>query len=232
MVLSSTFSSSQKVFSRIHISLILIVQETGTKPKSHKLQFYWYPMARTRIPQCNNLSTLLPSSNIALLFCGPPKFCFSIYSKRWPNWVMLKWNLEAHKTITQYPRRVKGCSSCFVGDPSLPWGIDKIAAYDFWALYQSPIQRVLTMWIIFILQWNVKGWLYILSVSKEMHHEFIGLPCDLGSRSIWDKSQKTPLHIVTKSTGKMDYSSPIVTLMVHFFWDWVYNILQFGEIRA
>ncbi len=48
----------------------------------------------------------------------------------------------------RYQKMVKGCSSCFIGDPlSLPWGIDKIAAYDFWALYQSPIQRVLISYI-------------------------------------------------------------------------------------
>ncbi len=25
----------------------------------------------------------------------------------------------------------------------MPWGIAKIAAYDFWAMHQSPVQRVL-----------------------------------------------------------------------------------------
>ena len=39
---------------------------------------------------------------------------------------------------------VKGWSSCFIGDPqSLPWGIIKIAAYDFWDMHQYPIQWVL-----------------------------------------------------------------------------------------
>ncbi len=65
-----------------------------------------------------------------------------------PNIDQIEWcwseTLEAHETITRYWKRVKRCSSLFIWDPwSLPWAIDKIAAYDFWALYQSPVQRVL-----------------------------------------------------------------------------------------
>ncbi len=61
--------------------LTLIVHKTGTRPKSHKLWFYRFTMARTRGPQWSPLS--------------------------------------------------------------LPWWIDKITAYDFWALYQSSVQWVL-----------------------------------------------------------------------------------------
>ncbi len=30
----------------------------------------------------------------------------------------------------------------------MPWGIAKIAAYDFWAMHQSPVQRLLILMII------------------------------------------------------------------------------------
>ena len=40
------------------ISLTLFVQETGTRPNSHKLRFYRLPMARTRHPQWNNLGAV------------------------------------------------------------------------------------------------------------------------------------------------------------------------------
>ncbi len=39
---------------------------------------------------------------------------------------------------------VKGSSTCFMGDTwSLPWGIAKIVAYDFWTMHQYPVQWVL-----------------------------------------------------------------------------------------
>ncbi len=48
-----------------HVSLTLISQETGGWPKCHKLQF---PMARTRGPPWNELSTILLSCDIVGLF--------------------------------------------------------------------------------------------------------------------------------------------------------------------
>ncbi len=58
----------------------------------HKLWFYRSPMTMNRDPQLNNLSTLLPSFDIALLFCGSPKFHFSIPLHS-PDWSFdSRWN--------------------------------------------------------------------------------------------------------------------------------------------
>ena len=71
--------------------LTLFVEMTDTRPKSHKLQFYRYPMARTRGPQCKMMLKLF-------------------------HW----------------------------GPLVLAIGCRKIAAYDFWVLYQASVQRVLS----------------------------------------------------------------------------------------
>ncbi len=44
-------STTKKILGQGLVPLTLFVQETGTRPKSHKLRFYRYPMARTRGPQ-------------------------------------------------------------------------------------------------------------------------------------------------------------------------------------
>ncbi len=66
-----------------------------------------------------------------------------------PNSDQIEWcwdeTLEAYETITKYRRRLKGCSSWFIGNPwPLPRGIMKIAAYDFWDMHHYPVQWVLS----------------------------------------------------------------------------------------
>ncbi len=53
---------------------------------------------------------------------------------------------------------------------------------------------------------------HIHSVSREMHHDFIGFRCDPGSRSndpkmvIFDHETGVSLHIGNESIGKMKYT--------------------------
>ncbi len=92
-------------FKQICISvsqLTLFVQEIGAWPKSHKLWFSRFPMARTRDLPWNDLSTLLPSFDITSLFHEPVRFHFCIaqygHCLEWPNWVMQKWNFAGSWT--------------------------------------------------------------------------------------------------------------------------------------
>ncbi len=122
--------------------LTLILQNTGTRPKGHKLWFYWSLMARTRGPQWNNLGTLLPSSDITLLFCGPPKFHFSItqfghYRSKW---------LSREGINNQYVLLVGKCMEIWV-ELTIVW------------------KFIITMWSMGV---NSVNHIYLLAKSKAM----------------------------------------------------------------